>query len=74
MRLVVQKKLYSKVRLSYSTDVFNTDTGNLFSIEQQLAPNVKILGSFGNLIDQTEFVTTENQYNLGLDMEFRFDF
>lgn len=74
MRLLVAKDLFTKVRLSYSTDVFNTGTGNTFALEHILNQNIKFSGSLGSLVDSTSSVETNNEYNLGFDVEFRLDF
>lgn len=72
MRLLVAKQLYSRVRLSYSTDVFGANTDNTFALENLFSNNAKIQGSFRNVSDTVNVNNT--QQDLGLDLEFRFDF
>lgn len=69
MRLLVAKQLFSKVRLSYSTDLFDTGLDNTFALEQLLNNNVKLMGSV-----RDNRMEAEQDYDLGFDVEFRFDF
>lgn len=72
MKLVVAKQLFSRVRLSYATDMFGANTDNTFAVEHLINNNVKLQGSLKNVSDTTNINNT--QQDLGLDLEFRFDF
>jgi len=69
MRLLVGKQIYSKVRLSYSTDLFDTGLDNTFALEHLVTDNVKLMGSV-----RDERNEAEQDYDVGFDVEFRFDF
>jgi hypothetical protein len=69
MRLLVGKQLYSKVRLSYSTDLFDTGLDNIFALEHLVNNNVKLMGSV-----RDNRLESEQDYDVGFDVEFRFDF
>ncbi|MEZ4846620.1 MAG: translocation/assembly module TamB domain-containing protein [Bdellovibrionota bacterium] len=69
MRLLVGKQLYSKTRLSYSTDLFDTGLDNIFALEQLLNSNVKLMGSV-----RDNRLEAEQDYDVGFDVEFRLDF
>lgn len=69
MRLLVGKQLYSKIRLSYSTDLFDTGLDNIFALEHLLNNNVKLMGSV-----RDNRLEAEQDYDVGFDVEFRLDF
>jgi hypothetical protein len=69
MRLLVGKQLYSKIRLSYSTDLFDTGLDNIFALEHLINNNVKLMGSISD-----NRLETEQDYDIGFDVEFRLDF
>ncbi len=69
MRLLVAKQIYSKVRLSYSTDLFDTGLDNIFAIEHLVNNHVKLMSSV-----RDNRLEAEQDYDVGFDVEFRFDF
>ncbi|MEZ4703633.1 MAG: translocation/assembly module TamB domain-containing protein [Bdellovibrionota bacterium] len=69
LKLVVVKNLFPKVRLLYSTDLFESNNENTFSLQQDLNKNLSVQG---NVRDNKQEANQE--LDLGVDVEFRVDF
>lgn len=69
LRMIVGKELFPKVKLLYSTDLFNVSSENTVRLEQGFNEHVSLQGSVrDNRQNQNE------ELDFGLDFEFRFDF
>jgi hypothetical protein len=69
LRLQVAKKLFTKSRLTYSTDLFDAGNENIFAVEQTMNRNITVQGSV-----RDNRAEANEDYDLGVDVEFRFDF
>jgi hypothetical protein len=69
LKLFVAKNLFSKVRLTYTTDLFEVGNENTFVVEQFLNDNVSIQGSFRDNREEAD-----EEYDVGLDFEYRTEF
>ncbi|MFH1263762.1 MAG: translocation/assembly module TamB domain-containing protein [Pseudomonadota bacterium] len=70
LKMIVGKQLLPKVRLLYSTDLFDTSADNTLKLEQRFNDHVSLQGS----IRDNQQQTTNQEYDLGLDFEFKFEF
>ncbi|MCB0308429.1 MAG: translocation/assembly module TamB domain-containing protein [Bdellovibrionales bacterium] len=69
LKMLVGKELFPKVKLLYSTDLFNVGAENTIRLEQSFNDNVSLQGSVrDNRQDQNE------EIDFGVDFEFKFDF
>jgi len=69
LKLFVAKNLFSKVRLTYSTDMFEAGNENIFTLQQFINDDFSLLGSFRDNSDESD-----QDVDLGLDVEFRKEF
>jgi hypothetical protein len=71
LKMTVGKQLFPKVRLLYSTDLFEIGAENVLKLEQGFNEHVSMQGSFSDNRNET---TTSSDYGVGLDFEFKFEF
>ncbi|MCB1198198.1 MAG: translocation/assembly module TamB domain-containing protein [Deltaproteobacteria bacterium] len=69
LKLFVAKNLFSKVRLTYSTDVFAAGNENTFTLEQFLNDKVSLQGSF-----RDNKAEADQDIDVGFDFEYRTEF
>ncbi len=69
LKMVVGKELLPKVRLLYSTDLFEAGGENTVKLEQSFNKNLSLQGSF-----RDNKLEADQEYDLGLDFEFKFEF
>ncbi|MCB0326825.1 MAG: translocation/assembly module TamB domain-containing protein [Bdellovibrionales bacterium] len=69
LKLIVVKNIFPKVKLLYSTDLFESATGNTFSLQQDLNRNLSVQGSVRDNKQEAN-----KDLDVGIDFEFRVDF
>lgn len=69
LKMIVGKNLFHKVRLLYSTDLFEAGAENTVRLEQSFNEHVSLQGS---LRDNRE--EDEEEIDVGIDFEFKFEF
>ncbi len=69
LKMTVGKKVLPSLQLLYSTDLFEIGSENTVRVEQRLNRNFSMQGSLRDNRDEDE-----NEYDLGVDVEFGFEF